>query len=179
MNQNTDLRYHGEISRGDILYVGGDTQNYSAKPDHAQQIGPNGRPCIVVGNNKGNKYSPTIQVVYLTTKNKTWLPTHVRIDSSPRPSTALCENIDTIDKARFISHVGRCTDMELKSLDKALGISIGLQTQNEESNCLCLLDSANKQIDRLEAEKEALEAQIKALKDLLEATTKKLIDFVL
>ena len=174
--QNTALQYQGEISRGDILFIGGE-EGYTAKPDHAQQIGPNGRPCIVVGNNKGNKYSPTIQVVYLTTKSKTWLPTHVRIDRSPRPSTALCENIDTIDKARFVSYIGRCTDMELKSLDKALGISIGLQTQNEESNCL--LDSANKQIDRLEAEKEALEAQIKALKDLLEATTEKLIDFVL
>ena len=68
------------------------------------------RPVLVVQNNIGNKYSPTIIVVAITSKLKNNLPTHVKFDGEKygleKESVILVEQIRTLDKSRLIKKVG-------------------------------------------------------------------------
>lgn len=72
------------MKRGQIYYV---RSNY--REEGSEQRG--GRPAVIVSNDKNNANSNTVEVVYMTTKPKTDLPTHVYIESALRPSTLLCE----------------------------------------------------------------------------------------
>lgn len=84
------------------------------------------RPAIIVSNDMGNKYAPVVEVVYLTTKKKAGLPTHVYIGSAERPSIALCEQIVTVCKSRLARHIGSVTEEEMSRVDKALSKSLGI-----------------------------------------------------
>lgn len=121
------------IRRGDIYYI---------KP--AARSTPNGvdeltaRPAIVVSNNKNNLYSDYIEIVFLTTRYKRKLPTHVEIASAPRPSTALCENIQTINVERLSNYVAKATAKEMREIDAALAISVGLDIYAAAGGLQCL-----------------------------------------
>ena len=89
------------------------------------------RPVLVVQNNKGNKYSPTVIVSAITSQiNKAKLPTHVEISSVEyglnRDSVVLLEQIRTLDKKRLKEKIGHMTDVDMKKVDKALLISLNL-----------------------------------------------------
>lgn len=86
-----------------------------------------GRPAIIVSNDEGNRAAEIVEVVYLTTALKSELPTHVKISSTERPSTALCEQITTVSKNRLGLYIGSATAQEMEEIDKALKISLGLQ----------------------------------------------------
>lgn len=86
-----------------------------------------GRPAVIVSNDKNNAKSNTVEVVYMTTKPKTDLPTHVYIESALRPSTLLCEQISTVSEGRIGEWIGELTDDEAKELDVALAISLGMK----------------------------------------------------
>ena len=62
----------------------------------------------------------------MTTQPKNDLPTHVTIHSSGRVSTALCEQVHTVDLQRMTSYYGTCTKEEMVNIDMALMISLGL-----------------------------------------------------
>ena len=112
--------------RGDVYYV-----------ERFQTIGSeqrSGRPAIIVSNNTNNKYSGVVEVVYLTTQPKTDLPTHVPILATGIPSTALCEQVHSVDCSRLGNYCGRCTEEELQSIDNALLISLGLSMGGEISS---------------------------------------------
>ena len=109
------------IRRGDIYYVRG----YSDAVGSEQKANVS-RPAIVISNNIGNKYSKIKQVVYITTKNKNAIPTHVLINSAKYTSIAICEQIFSVSDERIGRYIGHCTEDEIKELDKALMISIGL-----------------------------------------------------
>ena len=66
--------------------------------------------------------------MYLTTQEKKPLPTHVKINSSKYPSTVLCEQIDTVNKDKVGDYIGQCSMAEMKRIDAALAISIGIGT---------------------------------------------------
>ena len=81
------------------------------------------RPALVLQNDKGNYYSPTLQVAPLTSQDKNNLPTHIDLDTSCgllRPSTVLLEQIRVIDKEeQVIKHIGHINInkmMEIKIL---------------------------------------------------------------
>lgn len=112
------------ISKGDIYYASLDPIVGS------EQNGT--RPVVIIQNDIGNKYSPTVLVAPITTKvkTKTYLPTHVFIKSSEhikRDSIALLEQIRVLDKSRLISYVDSLTQEQIKELDigviKAFNIS--------------------------------------------------------
>ena len=86
------------------------------------------RPVIVIQNDLGNKYSPTVIVAAITTRKKKPLPTHALIlaNELPRDSYALLEQIRTIDKSRLISYMGKVSDKELDAINEALSVSIEL-----------------------------------------------------
>ena len=107
------------IRRGDIYYVRGCLDTVGS-----EQKGF--RPAIVISNNVGNKHSKIKQVVYITTKNKNEIPTHVVINSAKYTSIAICEQIFSVSDERIGKYIGQCTEDEMKELDKALMISIGL-----------------------------------------------------
>lgn len=108
-----------QVKRGDIYYVTG-----TAETTGSEQ-GAN-RPAVIVSNDKGNRYAPVVEIVYLTTRSKAGLPTHVYIGSAPRPSIALCEQIVTVCKSRLERHIGAVTAEEMQNIDTALGKSLGI-----------------------------------------------------
>ena len=89
------------------------------------------RPVIVIQNNTGNKFSPTVIVAAVTSKvsKKPNQPTHVLIEQNPafsRPSVVLLEQIFTIDKERIQRLLGQTTPDEMYQIDEALMNSLDL-----------------------------------------------------
>lgn len=107
-----------KVYRGEIYYI------HETEVTGNEQAG--GRPGIIISNDVGNEHSPVVIVVYLTTREKKPLPTHVKINTAEKPSTALCEQIETVYKGRIGKYIGQITDTEQKNLDKALAVSIGI-----------------------------------------------------
>lgn len=107
------------MRKGEIYYIG-HSPNYQG----SEQAG--GRPAIIVSNNANNCHSTVYEVVYLTTQDKTPLPTHVTIRSSNRISTALCEQVSSVSVERFGDYIGMVTEEEMKALNIALMISFDL-----------------------------------------------------
>lgn len=111
-----------QIKRGDIWYV--DKSVYTGSEQQA------GRPAVVVSNNKNNEYSTTVEVVFLTTKPKKELPTHVLIYNGGRESTVLCEQVTTVAIERLSSCRGRVSSSELMAIDNAIRISLDLSEES-------------------------------------------------
>ena len=89
------------------------------------------RPVIVIQNNTGNKFAPTVIVAAVTSKvsKKPNQPTHVLIEQNPafsRPSVVLLEQIRTLDKHRLRERAGQITPEDQKRVDQALDVSLGL-----------------------------------------------------
>lgn len=86
------------------------------------------RPVLIVQNNIGNKFAPTVTIVPLTSKTKNNLPTHVILNECCLPSTsiALVEQIRTIDKERLIKYIGKTNDNTMHQINNAIKIQTGL-----------------------------------------------------
>ena len=89
------------------------------------------RPVLIIQNNLGNKHSPTVIVLAITSRfhRKRHLPTHVPIESGDlsKDSIALAEQVRTIDKSRLIHYVGRVSRETMDFIDNALKVSMGVQ----------------------------------------------------
>src|SRR5574344_1855712 len=111
------------VKRGDIFYA-----------DLSPVIGSEQggiRPVIIIQNDIGNRYSPTVIVGAITSQiNKAKLPTHVEISSEEyglnRDSVVLLEQIRTLDKRRLKEKIGHMTDNDMRKVNKALEISLNL-----------------------------------------------------
>ena len=89
------------------------------------------RPVIVIQNNTGNRFAPTVIVAAVTSKvsKKPNQPTHVLIEQNPafsRPSVVLLEQIFTIDKERIQRLLGQTTPDEMHQINEALMNSLDL-----------------------------------------------------
>lgn len=93
------------------------------------------RPAIIVSNNRYNQRSGNVEIVFLTTSPKKDMSTHVTIRSTNQVSTALCEQITTIDKVRLGGFAGRCTKEEMEQVDRCLMISLALGGMVEPVKC--------------------------------------------
>lgn len=89
------------------------------------------RPVLVIQNDVGNSFSPTVIVAPITTQiKKTRQLTHIGIPPHfglPQSSMAMLEQIRTIDKSRLGDYVGCLDDDVMDYIDEALGISVGLK----------------------------------------------------
>lgn len=90
------------------------------------------RPVLVIQNNKGNKYSPTIIVACITSRahTKHHLPTHYYIPDSAGlkySSIVMMEQIKVIDKERLIKYIGSVSPRFMHLLDKRILISLGIK----------------------------------------------------
>lgn len=89
------------------------------------------RPVLVIQNNIGNRFSPTVIVAAITAQiQKAKLPTHVEIDAEKygfeRNSVILLEQIRTIDKQRLTDKITQLDEQLMDNIDNALEISLGL-----------------------------------------------------
>lgn len=96
------------------------------------------RPVLVIQNNKGNKYSPTIIVASITSRGnfKHYLPTHYYLPNSvglKYPSMVMMEQIRVVDKTRIIKYIGKVSPRFMKILDKKIQISLGIQDSNNRN----------------------------------------------
>ncbi len=89
------------------------------------------RPVLIVQNNIGNKYSPTVIVAAITSKmNKAKMPTHIEIDAKDyglsKDSVILLEQIRTLDKRRLKEKIGVADKRVMDEVNEALAVSFGL-----------------------------------------------------
>lgn len=113
------------IRRGDVFYA-----------DLSPVIGSEQggiRPVLIIQNNIGNKHSPTVICAAITSKmNKAKLPTHIELDAHRydmvKDSVVLLEQLRTIDKKRLKDKVCHLDKEILAKVDKALLISLELDT---------------------------------------------------
>ena len=88
------------------------------------------RPILIVQNDTGNKYSPTIIAAAITSQlNKAKLPTHIELNANEfglvKNSVILLEQIRTLDKRRLKERIGELPLSTMKKLNAALLISLG------------------------------------------------------
>jgi mRNA interferase MazF len=89
------------------------------------------RPVIIIQNNMGNKFSPTVLVAPVTSRQtKAKLPTHVELSpldtGLEKDSVALLEQVRVLDKARLKEKVGIVKPNLMSKIDHALAVSVGL-----------------------------------------------------
>ncbi len=97
------------------------------------------RPVLVVQNDIGNKYSPTVIAAAVTSKlNKARLPTHIELSAAAyglqRDSVVLLEQIRTLDKRRLKERIGMLELATMQRVDTALLISLGFSMAGEEAS---------------------------------------------
>lgn len=90
------------------------------------------RPVLIIQNNVGNRFSPTVIVLAITSQlGKARLPTHVEIPSQGhglnKDSVALAEQIRTLDKRRLREYLGCLSEEVMKRVDTALKMSLELR----------------------------------------------------
>ena len=113
------------IKRGDIYYA-------DLRPVIGSEQG-GVRPVLIIQNDIGNKYSPTIICAAITSKmNKAKLPTHIEIQASKykmvKDSVILLEQLRTIDKKRLHDQICHLDEDIMEEVNRALKISLELHT---------------------------------------------------
>lgn len=89
------------------------------------------RPVLIVQNDVGNKFSPTVIAAAITSQiNKARLPTHIELEAGSyglsKDSVVLLEQIRTIDKRRLREKMGRIDGVLMHRIDDAIAVSFGL-----------------------------------------------------
>ena len=116
------------VRRGDIYYA-----------DLSPVVGsePGGmRPVLIIQNDIGNKYSPTVIAAAITSRmGKTKLPTHIDVYADraglARDSVVLLEQLRTLDKRRLKEKMGRLDEEMMREIDTAIAVSLGLPASTE------------------------------------------------
>ncbi len=92
------------------------------------------RPVVIIQNDTGNLYSPTVIVAAMTTRRKkAHLPIHVPVSAEEsglnRDSVVLTEQVRTLEKSRLTKRLGRLCPEAMRRLDRALVLSLGTQVR--------------------------------------------------
>ncbi len=113
------------IKRGDIYYA-------DLSPVVGSEQGGI-RPVLIVQNDVGNRYSPTVIAAAITSqRDKTKLPTHIQVNATgcglAKDSIVLLEQVRTIDKQRLKERMGSLDVHSMDRVDHALSVSFGLDS---------------------------------------------------
>ncbi len=111
------------IKRGDIYYA-------DLSPVVGSEQG-GVRPVLIVQNDVGNKYSPTVIAAAITSQqDKSRMPTHINVNGDScglsKDSVVLLEQVRTIDKQRLKERMGNLSIADMNKINKALTVSFGL-----------------------------------------------------
>ena len=124
MNVNSNPDY--TVRRGDIYYA-------DLSPVVGSEQGGI-RPVLIVQNDVGNKFSPTVIAAAITSRTgKARLPTHIEVVASgglAKDSVILLEQIRTLDKRRLKEKMGHLDDRLMKQVNEALSVSFGLAEES-------------------------------------------------
>ena len=117
--------YYADLGRG----IGSEQEGY--------------RPVLILQNNTGNKYSPTVIVAAISSKvdAKAKLPTHYLLQAEnglELPSLVLLEQLRTIDKKRLGAYIGHLEEQHIRRLNRALAVSVGLIEETSKNLIMCL-----------------------------------------
>lgn len=123
--------FSSNIKRGDIYYA-------DLSPVVGSEQGGM-RPVLIVQNNVGNRFSPTVIAAAITSQlNKAKLPTHIEIEARTyglsKDSVVLLEQVRTLDKRRLRKKMGRLDESVMERVDDAIAVSFGLRTENEQEH---------------------------------------------
>ena len=121
-NQQSIVR-RGEIYYADLSPVVGSEQGGM-------------RPVLIVQNDVGNRYSPTVIAAAITSQqNKARLPTHIEIEARTyglsKNSIVLLEQVRTLDKRRLRERMGCLDEKAMQRVDGAIAISLGLRSARD------------------------------------------------
>ncbi len=121
-NQQSIVR-RGEIYYADLSPVVGSEQGGM-------------RPVLIVQNDVGNRYSPTVIAAAITSQqNKARLPTHIEIEARTyglsKNSIVLLEQVRTLDKRRLRERMGCLDEKAMQRVDGAIAISLGLRSERD------------------------------------------------
>ena len=113
----------GSVKRGDIYYA-------DLSPVVGSEQGGL-RPVLIIQNDVGNKYSPTVIAAAITSRmGKTKLPTHIDVYAEraglSRDSIVLLEQLRTLDKRRLREKLGHLDEQMMTQIDTAIAVSLGL-----------------------------------------------------
>ena len=111
------------VKRGDIYYA-------DLSPVVGSEQG-GVRPVLIVQNDVGNQYSPTVIAAAITSQQeKSRLPTHISVNGNQcglsKDSVVLLEQVRTIDKQRLKERMGNLSTNDMNKINKALTVSFGL-----------------------------------------------------
>ena len=114
------------VKRGDIYYA-------DLSPVVGSEQG-GVRPVLIVQNNVGNKFSPTVIAAAITSQiNKAKMPTHIEIGAADyglsKDSVILLEQVRTIDKKRLKERIGHLNENLMNRVNEAIEISFGLEEE--------------------------------------------------
>lgn len=126
----TECETYMSIKRGDIYYA-----------DLSPVIGSEQggiRPVLIVQNDVGNRYSPTVIAAAITSQHeKANLPTHIKVNAVSsglqKDSIVLLEQVRTIDKKRLKEKMGTLDNSSMGKVDLALSVSFGLNINSSET----------------------------------------------
>lgn len=112
------------VKRGEIYYA-------DLSPVVGSEQGGT-RPVLIVQNDVGNQYSPTVIAAAITSRrDKADLPTHIRVNAGgsglAKDSIILLEQVRTLDKRRLRGKMGNLTAQDMDRVDQALGVSLGIR----------------------------------------------------
>ena len=112
-----------QVKRGDIYYA-------DLSPVVGSEQG-GVRPVLIIQNDVGNKYSPTVIAAAITSRmGKTKLPTHIEVYATraglARDSVVLLEQLRTLDKRRLKEKMGHLDESVMSDIDNAIAVSLGL-----------------------------------------------------
>jgi len=131
-----------EILRGDIYYA-------DLEPVIGSEQGGS-RPVLIIQNNTGNHYSPTVIVAAITSKDKPKIPTHLPIRCAPElgsKSVVLLEQLRTIDKSRLECYAGSVGDAVMRLVDAALAVSVDLRRNRRAPDVMALCHTCKAQFE--------------------------------
>ena len=117
MNKEIKTVKRGEIYYADLSPVTGSEQGGC-------------RPVLIIQNNIGNRFSPTVIVAAITSvQKKQQLPTHISINPNflESESVVLLEQVRTIDKSRLSDYLGQLSPQDMNKINRALTVSIGIE----------------------------------------------------
>ncbi len=122
--------FSSNVRRGDIYYA-------DLSPVVGSEQGGM-RPVLIVQNNVGNRFSPTVIAAAITSQlNKAKLPTHIEIEARTyglsKDSVILLEQVRTLDKRRLREKMGCLDEQVMGQVDDAIAISFGLRSGGQES----------------------------------------------
>lgn len=142
------------MERGEIRYI-------NRPGSVGAEIYADGRPAIIVSCDSLAHRAPVQQVVFLTRAPKRDMREHVTIRSTGSISTALCEQVTTVDNSCIGDLAGICTAAEMRQIDIAIASGLGLnftadgssdKCSEAEAEALRRADRAEQEVARLKAE---------------------------